>query len=131
MYKFIKSYFDTNLDILDQNINKELFYNKKPIYTKSQDEPPTQYTDMSLVSNSIIANGSYIEGEIKNCIIGRRVVIGRGAKLENCVIMQNTIIGSDAIMDSVIADKGTVVNESQVIKGTSNYPVTIQRAKVV
>ena len=86
---------------------------------------------MSLVSNSIIANGSYIEGEIKNCIIGRRVVIGRGAKLENCVIMQNTIIGSDAIMDSVIADKGTVVNESQVIKGTSNYPVTIQRAKVV
>lgn len=127
----IKSYFDTNLDILDQNINKELFYNKKPIYTKSQDEPPTQYTDMSLVSNSIIANGSYIEGEIKNCIIGRRVVIGRGAKLENCVIMQNTIIGSDAIMDSVIADKGTVVNESQVIKGTSNYPVTIQRAKVV
>lgn len=127
----IKSYFDTNLDILDQNINKELFYNKKPIYTKSQDEPPTQYTDVSLVSNSIIANGSYIEGEVKNCIIGRRVVIGKGAKLENCVIMQNTVIACDAVMDRVIADKGTVVNESQVIKGTDNYPVTIQRAKVI
>ena len=45
--------------------------------------------------------------------------------------MQNTIIGSDVVMDRVIADKGTVVNENQVIKGTNNYPVTIQRAKIV
>ncbi len=127
----IKSYFDTNLDILNQDINKELFYNLKPIYTKSQDEPPTQYTDMSLVSNSIIANGSYIEGEVKNCIIGRRVVIGKGAKLENCVIMQNSIIGEEAIMDMVIADKGTVVNGNQQIRGTINYPVTIQRTKII
>ena len=127
----IKSYFDTNLDILNQNINKELFYNKKPIYTKSQDEPPTQYTEMSLVSNSIIANGSYIEGEVKNCIIGRRVFIGKGCKLENCVIMQNTIVGNDVVMNRVIADKGTVINENEIIKGTSNYPVTIQRSKVV
>ncbi|MDZ5000265.1 glucose-1-phosphate adenylyltransferase subunit GlgD, partial [Clostridium perfringens] len=127
----IKSYFDTNLDILNQNINKELFYNKKPIYTKSQDEPPTQYTEMSLVLNSIIANGSYIEGEVKNCIIGRRVFIGKGCKLENCVIMQNTIIGNDVVMNRVIADKGTVINENEIIRGTSNYPVTIQRSKVV
>lgn len=127
----VKSYFDTNLDILNEKINKELFYGNNPIYTKSQDEPPTQYTDNSLVSNSIIANGSYIEGEVKNCIIGRRVVVEKGAKLENCVIMQNTTIGEGVVMDRVIADKGSFVNENQVIKGTNNYPVTIQRTKVI
>lgn len=127
----VKSYFDTNLDILNEKINKELFYGNNPIYTKSQDEPPTQYTDNSLVSNSIIANGSYIEGEVKNCIIGRRVVVEKGAKLENCVIMQNSTIGEGVVMDRVIADKGSLVNENQVIKGTNNYPVTIQRTKVI
>ncbi|MCF0148516.1 MAG: glucose-1-phosphate adenylyltransferase subunit GlgD [Clostridium sp.] len=126
-----KSYFDTNLDMLNQNINKELFYNNKPIYTKSKDEPPTLYTDISLVSNSIVANGSYIEGEIKNCIIGRHVRIESGAKLENCIIMQSSIIKSNAFMNNVIADKGTVVSSNNVIRGTDKFPVTIQKGKVV
>ena len=127
----IKSYFDTNLDIINQNINMELFYNHKPIDTKSQDEPPTQYTEKSLVTNSIVANGAYIEGEIENCIIGRRVKVGRGARIRNCVIMQNCIIGEDVVMDNVIADKGTIVSEKERIKGTNNYPVTIQIKKIL
>ncbi|MDU5108031.1 glucose-1-phosphate adenylyltransferase subunit GlgD [Clostridium sp.] len=127
----IKSYFDTNLDILNQNINKELFYNNKPIYTKSQDEPPTLYTEISLVSNSIVANGSYIEGEIKNCIIGRHVKIEKGAKLENCIIMQSSIIKSNVSMSNVIADKGTVVKSNKIVRGTDEYPVIIQRRKVL
>ena len=127
----IKSYFDTNLDILNQNINKELFYNNKPIYTKSQDEPPTLYTKVSLVSNSIVANGSYIDGEIKNCIIGRHVKIEKGAKLKNCIIMQSSIIKSNVVMNNVIADKGTVVKTNKIVIGTDEYPVTIQRRKVL
>lgn len=127
----IKSYFDTNLDILNQNINKELFYNNKPIYTKSQDEPPTLYTKISSVSNSIVANGSYIDGEIKNCIIGRHVKIESGVKLENCIIMQSSIIKSNVFMSNVIADKGSVVKENKIVRGTDDYPVTIQRRKIL
>ena len=125
----IKSYFDTNLDILNQNINKELFYNNKPIYTKSHDEPPTLYTNISLVSNSIVANGSHIDGEIKNCIIGRHVTIEKGAKIENCIIMQNSTIKSNVILNNVIADKGTLVNNNKVVKGTDEYPVTLQKRR--
>lgn len=127
----IKSYFDANLDILNPSINREMFYNKKPIYTRSQDEPPANYTEMSIVTNSIVANGSYIEGEVENCILGRRVIIGRGAKLKNCIIMQDSIIGENVIMDNVIADRGTIVPEEKVIMGTDNYPVTIQRRRSV
>ena len=122
----IKSYFNTNLDILKQNVNMELFYSNRPIYTKSQDEPPTQYTDESSVSNSIVANGSYIEGEIKNCIIGRRVIVKKGARLENCIVMQNSIISSNVVMSNVITDKGTIINQNKIVKGTNNYPITIQ-----
>ncbi|ATD54026.1 glucose-1-phosphate adenylyltransferase subunit GlgD [Clostridium chauvoei] len=127
----LKAYFDTNMDLLSKTINKELFYENKPIYTKSQDEAPTQYTKISEVSNSIVANGSYIEGTVKNCIIGRRVHISEGTIIENCVIMQNTVIGPNVKMDKVIADKGTLIDENQSIKGTNNHPVTIQKSRAV
>ena len=45
--------------------------------------------------------------------------------------MQNSIIGDNVEMSKVIADKGTVVNENQNINGTENYPVTIQKRKVI
>lgn len=127
----IKAYFDANMDLLNQDVNKELFYDKNPIYTKSQDEAPTQYTEISNVVNSIVANGSYIEGTVKNCIIGRRVRIGKGTVLENCIIMQNSVIEENVEMTKVIADKGTIVNENQNINGTENYPVTIQKRKAI
>lgn len=127
----IKAYFDANMDLLDQDVNKELFYDKMPIYTKSQDEAPTQYTEVSNVVNSIVANGSYIEGTVKNCVVGRRVHIGKGTVLENCIVMQNSIIEGNVSMSKVIADKGTVVNENQSINGTENYPVTIQKRRVI
>lgn len=122
----IKSYFDTNLDLLNQSKYKELFHSDNPIATKSKDEPPTQYTKNSLVTNSIIGNGSYIEGEVKNCIIGRRVIIQKGAKLENCIILDNSVIGTNVIMSNVIADKNSLIPGNRVVRGTENNPVTIQ-----
>ena len=127
----IKSYFDTNMDLLNQDVNKELLYDNNPIYTKSQDETPTQYTEASNVVNSIVANGSYIEGTVKNCVIGRRVHVGKGTVLENCIIMQNSIIEENVEMTKVIADKGTKISKNQNINGAENYPVTIQKKKVI
>ncbi|WP_394855051.1 glucose-1-phosphate adenylyltransferase subunit GlgD [Clostridium lamae] len=122
----VKSYFDTNLELLNQDKYKELFHNGNTIYTKSKDEPPTQYTKSSLVNNSTIGNGSYIEGEVKNCIIGRRVIIQKGAKLKNCIILDNSIVGTNVMMSNVIADKDSLIPGGRVIRGTEENPVSIQ-----
>ena len=128
----IEAYYAANMGLLNEEVNKELFYNtNSPVYTKSKDEGPTKYTESSNISNSIIANGSYIEGEVKNCIIGRRVHIGVGTKLENCVIMQGVVIGDGVEMDTVIADKGTVVKNKEKIFGIKNNPVTIYKNRQV
>lgn len=124
----IQSYYLANMDILNEEVNEELFYNpERPIYTKSKDEAPTKYTELSHVTNSIVANGSYIEGQVKNCVIGRRVHIGSSSKLENCVIMQNTVIGESVEMNTVIIDKGSFVRSSQKIFGAQDNPVTIYK----
>ena len=91
----------------------------------------TQYKKTINVSNSIIANGSYIEGEVKNCVIGRNVYIGKGSVIENCVILQNTVIGSNVMMNHAITDKGTLIDDSEEVKGLRENPVVIPKKRVV
>ena len=123
----IESYFQANSDFLNEKVNKELFYGNAPIYTKPKDECATQYTENSNVVNSIIANGSYIEGTVKNCVIGRKVYIGKNSVLENCVILQNSVIGDNVSMNYVITDKGTVIRDEEEVKGLMNNPVVIPK----
>ncbi len=125
----IGAYYDANMEFLNEKVNKELFYNNFPIYTKPKDACPTQYTETSSVVNSIIANGSYIEGTVKNSVIGRNVYIGKGSVIENCVILQNTVIGNNVTMiegtvkNSVIGrnvyiGKGSVIENCVILQNT-------------
>lgn len=118
----VNSYFNTNMEILDEKINKELFYANNPIYTKQKDEAPTYYSKESQVDNSIIANGSYIEGKVENCIIGRKVKIKKGAIVRNSIIMENCIIENNAIVNNTILNSANKINENNIINGYNNYP---------
>ena len=65
----LNSYYNINQQLLEPTVIKELFYDNKPIYTKTKDEAPTKYCENSEVVNSIIANGCYIEGKIERSIV--------------------------------------------------------------
>ncbi|WP_244834001.1 glucose-1-phosphate adenylyltransferase subunit GlgD [Clostridium sp. BJN0001] len=123
----IKAFYDTNLSFLNRKVYKEIFNEERPIYTKTKDEAPTFYSSDSEVKNSLIANGCRIEGCIENCIIGRRVHVGKNVKLKDSVIMQNTKIGDDAVLDNVIADKGSVIGKGETLIGSVMYPLVIKK----
>ncbi len=125
----IKALYDSNAALLNKKINKEIFNEERPIYTKTKDEGPTFYSDKSNVVNSIIANGCRIEGTVENCIIGRRVYIGKNTKLKDCVIMQNSRIEDDAVLDNVIADKGSEIRKGETLIGSTMYPLVIKKRK--
>lgn len=126
----LQAYYKTNMDLLDLDVNKELFYDKAPIYTKSKDGAPAKYTESSNVKNSIVANGCYIEGEVENCIISRSVHIRKGARLKDCIILQNTVIGEGAKLTNCIIDKYVYVRDKDILKGIEEYPVVIEKQKV-
>lgn len=125
----LSNYYAANMNLLKKKVNNELFYEGKPIFTKTKDEAPTQYGNNSNVKNSIIANGCYIGGEVKNSIIGRRVYIAEGAKVENCIILQNTSIGGKAKLCNVVTDKWAKIEEEEIYKGSDLYPIVIEKAK--
>lgn len=127
----LQDYFDANLDLLKPEVRKDLFLSNRSIYTKITDQVPTRYGLNSKTSNSIIADGCLIEGEVHNSVISRGVYIAKGAVVKNSVIMNSCRIGENANLDSCILDKFVIINERRTLIGSENYPNFIAKSSVV
>lgn len=123
----VQSYYKANMDMLNLDINKDLFFSSGLIYTKVMDEPPTKHFSSSNVCNSLISNGCLIKGTVNNSVLSRRVSIEEGAEVSNCVIMQGCTIKSNARLNNVIVDKNNVIEENTDLKGDTDFPLVIEK----
>ena len=128
--KSVKEYFNTNQDILKKEVRNELFYSRK-IYTKIKDAAPPKINITSKVNNSFIADGSIINGSVKNSILSRGVIVKAGAIVENCVILQDSIIEEGAQIKNLIIDKNVVIREGKNIQGSNKNIVTVEKGTVL
>lgn len=127
----LKSYFDTSMELIDNEVAKGLFSKDWPIYTKTNDSVPAFYSKAASVKNCLIANGCVVQGELENCILGRGVKIKRGAKLKNSVILPNAIIGEDSNIGYAVIDKSAHVKSVKDIVGDENNILYIKRRDTV
>ncbi len=127
----MKSYYTANLSLLDAQVRHALFPHDRPIYTKVRDEAPVKYGLDSNVSNSLIADGCIIEGDVENSLLFRGVKIAKGAKIRNSVIMQGTEVGLGSELDCVITDKNVVIKDNRQLMGFETYPVYISKGASV
>ncbi|PEM99722.1 glucose-1-phosphate adenylyltransferase [Bacillus wiedmannii] len=126
----IESYYKHSLEILQPAIWKQLFKKEAPIFTKVKDEPPTRYLKGAAVKNTMIANGSIIEGEVENSVISRSVKIGKGSIVRNSIIMQKSKIGDNCIIDGVIIDKDVKIGDGVVLKGNADEPYVVEKGSI-
>lgn len=120
----IRGYFNLSLDLLKPEVRDALF-GKNPVFTKTRDSVPTIYRGGAKVTNSLVADGCVIDGEVENCVLFRGVRIGKGAKLKNCVIMQDSYIEDDVELENVIFDKEVTIRSHGRLVGQSQYPIVI------
>lgn len=126
----IKSYFDENMKLLDEE-NLDALFSGNSIYTKIRDDNPTRYIEGAKVKNVMVADGCIIEGEVENSILFRGVKVAKGAKVRNCVLMQDTVVEEDANIEYIISDKNVKISAGKEIKGTDSFPVYVQKGQVV
>ena len=129
--KSINDYYAANMDLLNTVVRKELFYNNGKIYTKVKDTVPAKYGSNAVVKNSIIADGTIIEGQVENSIIFRGVKIAEGAVVKNSIIMQSSVIEKNVQLDYVITDKSVQITEGRILTGVETYPMVIAKESVV
>ncbi len=127
----INAYYQLNMDMLGDEVQRDLFYTGNPIYTKIKDEAPVKYGDNASVKNSLLANGCVIDGEVEDSMLFRGVRVGKGTKIKGCVIMQECDIDDNCTLEHVIADKNCHLREGRHLAGDTSYPSIIRKGSVI
>lgn len=126
-----ESYFKSNMALLEPENARKLFVPKRSIYTKVSDNAPVKYDLDSKVSNSLIADGCIIEGEVENSVLFRGVKVGKGAKVKNCIFMQGTVVGDNAELNYLITDKNVSICENHILTSSPQYPMYVGKGASV
>ena len=126
----LKSYFDENMKLLDDESLDALFTGGQ-IYTKIRDDNPTRYINGCKTKNNLVADGCVIEGDVENCVLFRGVKIAKGAKIRNSVLMQDTVVNAGARLDYVVTDKNVTIEVGQELKGTDTQPFYVAKGHTV
>ncbi len=128
----VASYYKYSLELLDKEKRDELFYNNgASIYTKVRDSAPMRIEDTARVSDSLIADGCVIEGDVTGSILFRGVRVSKGAVVKNSILFQNTTICTGSRLNCVIADKGVKILEGRELSGHPTHPYTIAKNTVI
>lgn len=127
----IPMFYRCNMEMITPEVTKELFEETGRVFTKVKDETPTKYNEEAVVSESIVADGCIIEGEVHNSVLSRGVKVGKGSVIRNSIIMQGTEIGEEVLLDYVILDKEVIVNNGKILKGEQSHPVIVGKHEEV
>ncbi|MEN3014862.1 MAG: glucose-1-phosphate adenylyltransferase [bacterium] len=111
----VKSYFDANMELLEENPPIDLYNPYWPIYSAYTALPAAKIIGENVnIKNSIIAEGCIIENNtvIKNSIIFTKCHIKSNSYIENSIILDGCTISSNSIITNSILDKGVIVDSN-------------------
>lgn len=111
----VKSYWESNMDLLDTENTLQLYDRKWRIYTRNMNLPPQFIDNDAVVKNSLINEGCIIEGEVKNSILSSGVVVEKGAKVSNSVILSNSVIKSNSSVNRAVVLENVIVKSDENI----------------
>ena len=127
----LASYFQHSLSMCDIEVFTQVFKSNWPIYTNTNDTPPTKYKEDANVKSSIVANGAIIDGQVEHSIISRNVVIGKGAVVKNSILLNGASVAANAVLENVILDKDAQVKMHTEIAGTPEAPLYVKEGDII
>ncbi len=128
-----QDYYASSMELIkDKDVRNQLFGVKnRPIYTKVRNSAPTYYSPDAKITNSLIADGCEILGEVENSILFRGTKIGKGTKVKNSILFQDTYTGENVVLNCVIADKNVVIRDNKVLSGDESLPFYLAKGKMI
>jgi glucose-1-phosphate adenylyltransferase len=119
----VDSYWATNLELVQSKPELDLYSEKWPIHTRSEERPPVKSGPQSHISQSMVSNGCVIRGRVINSVLSPGVYVSPGAVVEDSIIMNDTWIGPGARVFKSVVDKGVVIGDgAQIGVGDPSVP---------
>ena len=127
----VDDYYTANMAMLQSKPRMDLFPQDRPVRTKERSDVSTYYGEEAAVENSLIADGCFIEGTVKNCVLFRGVRVAPGAVVENSILMQDTVVGAGAQLKHIISDKDVEIASYVTLTGGEKLPLVLPKGSKV
>lgn len=103
------------MDILGDSPKLDLRDSGGRIYARNYAMPSSFISESSTVSNSLIAEGAVVFGDVGHSVISSGCVIGQGAVIRDSVIMPGAVISGGCVIECTIVGEGTYIGEGAVV----------------
>lgn len=111
----VRSYWESNMDLLDPNNTLQIHDDHWRIYTKSKNLPPQYIAEGASVRHSMVNEGCNIHGTVENSILFSSVVVEEGAVVKNSIILSDCVIRAGAKINRAIALEGMeITGDTQI-----------------
>lgn len=126
----VESLWEANMELLTENPGIRLRDPEWRIYARNPNQPPHYAGDHAEITTSMISEGCYIYGTVRNCVLFSGVIVKEGAEITDSVIMQDTVIERNAVVRRAIIDERAYIGEGAVVGGMEQITVVGSRAQI-
>ncbi|MBE5900524.1 MAG: glucose-1-phosphate adenylyltransferase [Lachnospiraceae bacterium] len=118
----LSSYWEANMELIDIVPEFNLYEESWKTYTNANSFQPTYYGRDSNVVKCIVGEGSDIDGEVENSVLGVGVIVEKGAKIRDSIIMSGTHVGSNAVIEKAIIAENCEIGAASIIGTGDDAP---------
>lgn len=108
----LDSLWEANMDLLSPSVPLDLYEQNWKVYSRNDNMPPQYIGDKAEVENSMITEGSTINGKVDFSIIFAGATVEEGATVNYSIVMPGTVIKSGAVVEYSIVGQDCVVHEN-------------------
>lgn len=107
----IHSLWEANMDLVDQPPKFDLNDRSWSIYSRNMALAPHYVGQNAKITNSTVAEGCFIDGEIKHSVIFGGVELGEGSVVSDSVIMPGAKIGKNVVIEKAVIGADAVIGD--------------------
>ena len=111
----IESYWQANMDLLEERPALDLYDRDWVIHTRSEERPPARVGATASIHRSLVSHGCIVAGTVERSILAPGVRVGIGAVVRDSIIFFDTDIRAGAIVDRAIVDKDVTIGSNAVV----------------
>lgn len=127
----IQSYWEANMDLLDDELQDILNNRNWRIYTNESNTPPQYISDEAEIYHSLINAGCWVSGKIDNSLLFENVEVGIGSEIYQSILHPEVSVGEDVVLYRVIVMEGTHIPDGTVLRSELNEePLVIDQESV-
>lgn len=115
----IQSYWEANMDLLEEDLSKLLNSKTWPTYSHEVNLPPQFIGESAVLNDSLICPGSFISGEVTHSVLFSEVTVEEGSVIKDSIIHPRTVIGKNCQITKAIIMHDITIPDGTVIDGTS------------